>query len=61
MKERLQASGFRHQGYGDETGVALAGTKPNGEAPLPNQVVLATPVAVANGQENLKLDAFSES
>ena len=59
MKERLQASGFRHQGYGDETGVALADTKSHGEAPLPDRVVLATPAAVATGPRDLKPDACS--
>jgi adenosylcobyric acid synthase len=50
----------RHQGSGNETSVALADTKSTGEAPLSNPSGFAAPVGVANGQENLKPETFSE-
>ena len=57
MISRHQATGIRHQGSGNETGIALARARSNGEAPPPDPVVSA--VTVANGRETLKPDACS--
>ena len=51
---RHQASGYRHQGYANETGVALAEAVSNCEVPPLDPVVLAAPTAVTKGLENLK-------
>ena len=51
---RLQASGYRHQGLGNETGAALAEVGLNGVAPLFDPVASEAPAAVVNGQQNLK-------
>ena len=59
MKSRHQASGYRPQGSGNESGIALAEARSNGEAPPPDPVVSAA--TVANGRENLKPETFSES
>jgi hypothetical protein len=55
LKRRHQASGIRHQGCGNETGVALAKARFYGETPL----APVMPAAVATGQENLKPETCS--
>jgi hypothetical protein len=59
LKRRLQASGYRHQGSGYETRVALADTKSDGEALSPYLMVPEAPTPVANGPENLKSETCS--
>ena len=59
MKSRHQASGYRPHGGGNESGMALAEAKSNGEAPPPDPVVSAA--TVANGRETLKPETCSES
>jgi hypothetical protein len=54
---RHQASGYRPQGSGDETGIALARARSNGETPPPDPVVSAA--TVANGRETLKPETCS--
>ena len=46
---RLQASGYRHQGLGNETGAAPAEVGLNGVAPLFDPVASEAPAAVVNG------------
>jgi len=59
LKSRLQATGIRHQGLGNEAGAALAGPGPNGVAPLFDPVASEAPAALPNGQQNLKPVACS--
>jgi hypothetical protein len=54
---RFQVSGYGPQGSGNETGIALAEARSNGEAQPPDPV--ASAATVANGRENLKPETCS--
>jgi hypothetical protein len=59
LNNRFQASGYRHQGSGDETICERVEARSNGEAQPLYPVVPEAPTAVANGPEYLKPETCS--